>query len=164
MTLKVFLASPPKGRDVIKVYRRLFSTSHKILKALDIRVQDVLKARLILVKKADLGKEVLPVTAIEVGVSRVFRIIKYPDLSQFSVKFSEGYIRTIARHNDIEFICTVWAEAGMPDEIRDMDGDIRITVHDEERGIDNITDIIPEEVISEKLDSLPNVLSWEVVY
>ena len=162
MTLKVFLANSPKGRDVLKVYRRLFSTSHKILKALDIRVQDVLKARLILVKKADLRKKIMPVDGIEIGVSRAFRIIKYPDLSQFSVKFSEGYIRTIARHNDMEFICTVWAIAGMPDETRDIEGDISITVYNKERGIDSITDIIPEEVISEKLDSLPDVLSWEV--
>ena len=160
MVLKIFLERPPKRGDVVAVYADLFGIAHKVLDALGIEVEEILTAKLRLVRKADIRKKVLPVNTVKVRIDRGFRFIEYPDLSEFSIKFSEGYIDAIVRYHGAEFIGKVWAEAGMPDDIRDADGDIRINLRNEEIGVQCVTEIIQEDLL-ERLNIVEKVLSWE---
>ena len=164
MALKIFLVKPPKHGDVITVYSNLFTTAREILDALDIEVEEILTAKLRLVRKADIRKKVLHTEVVAVRVDRGFKFTEHPDLSEFSIKYSEGYIDAIVRYRGAEFIGKVWAEAGMPDDIRNVDGDIRINIRNEELGVHNIADVIREEEIFERLKRTRKVLSWEIEY
>lgn len=157
MALLVYFREPVKGRSVKRVYSRLFAMAREILDVLGVEVVGVEVAKLRLVKRTEIDRKELGPEVIPVKLDRRFRFREKVDLSEYTWKYSDGYVSFFASYNGERAFGTAILNVGIPKRARKPWGDLTINLHNNDK---DISGIIPEGKIAEALGKLDFIGAW----